>query len=100
MIVCHWPSRLTVLRPSVFAIRSICCARADGASASSAIRRIKSFIDLAGNKFDRVDDSRRIRKSLDPLPRALRRVLLAVGTSDCVAYTRAADELAAYRNFQ
>src|SRR5438105_8042633 len=44
MIVCHWPSRLMVFRPSVFAIKSTCCARAQGITASREIRRNRNFI--------------------------------------------------------
>src|SRR6266568_7321093 len=44
MIVRHCPSRLMVLRPSVFAIRPTCCPLAVGITTSRKISRTSDFI--------------------------------------------------------
>src|SRR5947208_2810826 len=53
MIVCHWPSRLIVFRPSVFATRPVCCARAHGRTARRMIRKISAFILRLGQQTDK-----------------------------------------------
>ena len=54
----------------------------------------------AGNKLDRVDYSLRFRESLDPLPRALRVVLLRERRGYCIANARATDQFGTNRNFE
>src|SRR5258708_9066088 len=44
MIVCHWPSRLTVLRPSMLAMSPVCCACTAGTTKNKRIRNRMDFI--------------------------------------------------------
>src|SRR6267378_6862039 len=44
MIVCHWPLRLTVFRPSLLAMSPVCCACTAGTAKYRSIRNRMDFI--------------------------------------------------------